>query len=161
MASAVKQQEIFAKWKHRVNLGGKDDFGGFSAWNNQRFTSVEHSDLTNAAAADCELDLVCVMLRNIPDYGPEATAIHTMYRTRGSDSDTRASIVAELLGQTPDSAGIQRALAWLLMVMSFVAIWYLLALTYFAAYGRKTLVYAPEEVFALRERAKEAEARRS
>ncbi|OCP17921.1 MULTISPECIES: amino acid permease [unclassified Ensifer] len=33
-----------------------------------------------------------------------------------------------------------------------VAIWYALAVVYFAAYGRKTLVYSPEEEFAVRQR---------
>ncbi len=41
------------------------------------------------------------------------------------------------------------------------AVWYLLALAYFAAHGRKTLLYAPEEQFAIRERSKEAQARRA
>lgn len=33
-----------------------------------------------------------------------------------------------------------------------VALWYALALLYFAAYGRKTLVYSPEEEFAVKQR---------
>jgi len=33
-----------------------------------------------------------------------------------------------------------------------VAIWYALAIAYFAAYGRKTLVYSPEEEFAVKQR---------
>jgi ethanolamine permease len=33
-----------------------------------------------------------------------------------------------------------------------VAIWYALAILYFAAYGRKTLVLSPEEEFAVRHR---------
>ncbi|OCP22425.1 hypothetical protein BC361_24525 [Ensifer sp. LC54] len=33
-----------------------------------------------------------------------------------------------------------------------VAIWYALAIFYFAAYGRKTLVYSPEEEFAVKQR---------
>lgn len=33
-----------------------------------------------------------------------------------------------------------------------VAIWYALAIVYFAAHGRKTLVYSPEEEFAVRQR---------
>lgn len=33
-----------------------------------------------------------------------------------------------------------------------VAIWYALAIIYFAAYGRKTLVYSPEEEFAVKQR---------
>jgi ethanolamine permease len=34
-----------------------------------------------------------------------------------------------------------------------VAIWYALAIIYFAAYGRKTLVLSPEEEFAVKHRA--------
>ncbi len=33
-----------------------------------------------------------------------------------------------------------------------VAIWYALAILYFAAYGRKTLVFSPEEEFAVKHR---------
>ena len=33
-----------------------------------------------------------------------------------------------------------------------VAIWYALAIIYFAAYGRKTLVFSPEEEFAVKHR---------
>ena len=33
-----------------------------------------------------------------------------------------------------------------------VAIWYALAIVYFAAYGRKTLVFSPEEEFAVKQR---------
>ena len=33
-----------------------------------------------------------------------------------------------------------------------VAIWYALAILYFAAYGRKTLVFSPEEAFAVKHR---------
>ena len=33
-----------------------------------------------------------------------------------------------------------------------VAIWYILAIIYFAAYGRKTLVFSPEEEFAVKHR---------
>ena len=33
-----------------------------------------------------------------------------------------------------------------------VAIWYALAIVYFAAYGRKTLVFSPEEEFAVKHR---------
>src|SRR4029079_4769720 len=33
-----------------------------------------------------------------------------------------------------------------------VAIWYILAIVYFAAYGRKTLVFSPEEEFAVKHR---------
>jgi hypothetical protein len=33
-----------------------------------------------------------------------------------------------------------------------VAIWYALAIIYFAAHGRKTLVYSPEEEFAVKQR---------
>jgi ethanolamine permease len=33
-----------------------------------------------------------------------------------------------------------------------VAIWYILAIIYFAAYGRKTLVFSPEEAFAVKHR---------
>jgi len=33
-----------------------------------------------------------------------------------------------------------------------VAIWYALAIIYFAAYGRNTLVYSPEEDFAVKHR---------
>jgi ethanolamine permease len=33
-----------------------------------------------------------------------------------------------------------------------VAIWYALTIIYFAAYGRKTLVYSPEEEFAVKQR---------
>ena len=33
-----------------------------------------------------------------------------------------------------------------------VAIWYILAIVYFAAYGRKTLVFSPEEAFAVKHR---------
>ena len=33
-----------------------------------------------------------------------------------------------------------------------VAIWYILAILYFAAYGRKTLVFSPEEAFAVKHR---------
>jgi ethanolamine permease len=33
-----------------------------------------------------------------------------------------------------------------------VAIWYALAILYFAAYGRKTLVLSPEEEFAVKHR---------
>ena len=33
-----------------------------------------------------------------------------------------------------------------------VAIWYALAIVYFAAYGRNTLVYSPEEDFAVKHR---------
>jgi ethanolamine permease len=33
-----------------------------------------------------------------------------------------------------------------------VAIWYALAILYFAAYGRKSLVLSPEEEFAVRHR---------
>jgi ethanolamine permease len=35
-----------------------------------------------------------------------------------------------------------------------VAIWYALAIVYFAAYGRKTLVFSPEEAFAVKHRQK-------
>ena len=35
-----------------------------------------------------------------------------------------------------------------------VAIWYAIGILYFAAYGRKKLVYSPEEDFAVRERQK-------
>jgi ethanolamine permease len=34
-----------------------------------------------------------------------------------------------------------------------VAIWYALALFYFAVHGRKSLVYSPEEEFAVKQRA--------
>jgi ethanolamine permease len=34
-----------------------------------------------------------------------------------------------------------------------VAIWYVAGIIYFAAYGRKTLVYSPEEDFAVKARA--------
>ncbi len=33
-----------------------------------------------------------------------------------------------------------------------VAIWYTLAILYFAAYGRKSLVFSPEEEFAVKQR---------
>jgi ethanolamine permease len=33
-----------------------------------------------------------------------------------------------------------------------VAIWYVIAIVYFAAYGRTTLVYSPEEEFAVKHR---------
>jgi ethanolamine permease len=33
-----------------------------------------------------------------------------------------------------------------------VAIWYALAIIYFAVYGRTTLVYSPEEEFAVKQR---------
>nr|WP_246800630.1 hypothetical protein [Mesorhizobium amorphae] len=33
-----------------------------------------------------------------------------------------------------------------------VAVWYGLAIIYFGAYGRKTLVYSPEEEFAVKQR---------
>jgi len=33
-----------------------------------------------------------------------------------------------------------------------VALWYALAIIYFAAYGRKTLVFSPEEEFAVKHR---------
>ena len=33
-----------------------------------------------------------------------------------------------------------------------VAIWYALAILYFATYGRKTLVFSPEEEFAVKQR---------
>ena len=33
-----------------------------------------------------------------------------------------------------------------------VAIWYIIAIVYFAAYGRKTLVFSPEEEFAVKHR---------
>ena len=33
-----------------------------------------------------------------------------------------------------------------------VAIWYALAILYFAAYGRKSLVFSPEEEFAVKQR---------
>jgi ethanolamine permease len=39
-----------------------------------------------------------------------------------------------------------------------VAIWYALAILYFAAYGRKTLVYSPEEEFAVKHREGKAKA---
>ena len=80
-----------------------------------------------AGASTCKWDVVCLILRELPDYNPDVVGIHAMY---GAPELARAELGRArnaLLDQAPDRHRSVYILVYgLFMALTASAIWYLL-----------------------------------
>jgi len=121
------QAQSFNAWKHKVGLGREDSWQGFQAWANQPFFDEQIA----SSASDCSsFHIVCLILRSLPDYTNDVTGIHAMYRAGEWDAETRGRVRRQLLAMVPDTYAFQGFTATMFLVLTAVAIWYLLVRTF-------------------------------
>ena len=125
----TRQNESFKTWKWKVGLTGVDDWTGFSAWKNQTLLRPQF-DLPKPEAsspAECRLtDVVCRVLRDIPDYNADVAGIHSMYRTADYDRETVDRLHRELLGTPFPERAFHLFVIGVFLALTGVGIWYLL-----------------------------------
>jgi hypothetical protein len=114
----------FDAWKHKVGRGGDDSWKGFSDWMTIPLAS-ERADSTSSYCS--EFDVVCAILQHLPDYNKDVSGVHTMYRTPQPEDDTFRQVQATfLVDAPPEQSAFLLVATGLFLVVTAVAIWYLL-----------------------------------
>lgn len=125
----ARQDRAFETWKHAVGLGD-DPWSGFDVWVNRGLVDHPAWDApAEVTPRTCGLDLICHVLANLPDYSPQAAALHAMYRVRGDDDDAIREMRTTLLAGPAASATVWVSTVLIFLVISPVVIWYLLVRT--------------------------------
>ena len=118
------QTESFKQWKWSVSLSDQNDWNGESWWKNEQFLPLQGDAPTKAEHAKCPLfDVVCRILENLPDYGADLSRVHAMYRQAAPPIE---EVRDKLLADVPETYPLHIAVAGLALLLSIVAVWYLL-----------------------------------
>jgi hypothetical protein len=107
------------------------DWPNFAAWRNQGILRPGIELSSPASASECGFaDVVCLVLRNLPDYNSDVAGIRSMYRTPDYDRDTLEQLQGELLHRTPDTQALRLLVTGMFLALTAAAIWYLLVRTF-------------------------------
>lgn len=134
-----RQTQEFRQWKYKVGLGDprvdEPSWSGFRrVWKNQTFFVGDEQPGTTAAASDaagCRISPIRILLQQLPDYSPRVVGLHAMYRTACAApvplDEFRPNPASEL---TLISYDFLIGSAYAFLILTAVAIWYLLVRTF-------------------------------
>lgn len=126
---AARQQELaFDDWRHEAGLANDLAWSGFSTVKN--FSFIPMMRAIDERVSECGLDIVCLVLQNVPDYTADIAGVHTIYDSGRLNEYALGSIRRALLGGTSDLLWYYFIAFVFFIALTLVAIWYLLVRTF-------------------------------